>query len=79
MTRKIETLWVFTTETEEHGEGICAMVQRDKYLPLICTEECNLKDMINAASEMSHELGLTVTLNKFYNKEVLQVIKPIEH
>lgn len=79
MTHKIETIWVFTTETEEYGEGICAMIQRDKHLPLICTQEDNLNELINVASELSHDLGVIVTLSKFTNKKVIQVIKPIEH
>ena len=79
MAHKIEKIWVFTTECEDLGEGICAVMQDNKYMPLVCTSKDNLDFMIETASEMSHDLGVIVTVNEFSNKKVLQVLKPVEH
>jgi len=79
MTHKIEKIWVFTTECEDYGEGVCAMVKSEKYQPLFTTSENTLDDMTNLAREMAKDLGIVVKLCEFSNKIVLQVIKPVEH
>jgi len=78
MTDKIEKIWACLTTTDQ-GEGICAVKLQGSWMPLVAGDLRKLQAILEMAEEMAKDLGLTIHVTEFSQRNVVHIFEPVEN